>query len=125
MRHLPKKSQFVLIFFRFQFGKKWFPSLIEHEMHPFGVSKLFFELFIKTSWRVLKILGFLSLDIAPTLDVPVLLLNSAFHCESISQMTKCRSFNPKLLSIVTKLVVISNNCLIGCRFENFGLVTID
>ena len=30
-------------------GKKRFPSLIEHERNPLGVSKLFSELFIKTS----------------------------------------------------------------------------
>ena len=44
------KFFFAKIFFCSQLGRKWFPSLIEHEMHPLGVSKLFFELFINTSW---------------------------------------------------------------------------
>ena len=38
------------VFILFPVRKKWFPSLIEHEKHPLCVSKLFSELFIKTSW---------------------------------------------------------------------------
>ena len=46
--------------FVFQIGEKKFPSLIEHEKHPLGVSKLFSELFIKTFCHILKTLRFLS-----------------------------------------------------------------
>ena len=34
----------------FPVGEKWFQSLIKHERHPLGVSKLFSELFINKSW---------------------------------------------------------------------------
>ena len=57
----------------FPVGEKWFPSLIEHKTHPLGVSKLFSELFINTSWHMLRTLRFLSLRCsAHSLDVPVL-----------------------------------------------------
>ena len=64
MRHFLKKN---LIFckknmsFCSQLGKKWFPSLIEHERHPLGVSKLFSELFTNSFWACLKNFEFLSL----------------------------------------------------------------
>ena len=47
--------------FCFQLGEKWFPSLIGHDTQSLGVSKLFSELFVKTSWHNLKILRILSL----------------------------------------------------------------
>ena len=59
--------------FCFLLGKKLFPIFNEHERHPLGVSKLFSELFIITSWAYFKNYTFLPLDMAPTLDVPVLL----------------------------------------------------
>ena len=41
-------------FVNFWTGEKWFSSLIEHERHPLGVSKLFFGLFINTLWAYFK-----------------------------------------------------------------------
>ena len=62
MRHFSeeKNPNFFKIGF-FPVGGKWFPSLIEHERHPLGVSKLFSELFIKPSWHILEAVRFLSL----------------------------------------------------------------
>ena len=53
--------------------EKWFSSHIEHERHTLGVSKVFSKLFMNTSWAYLENWAFWALDIAPTLDVPVLL----------------------------------------------------
>ena len=52
--------------------EKWFSSHIEHERHTLGVSKVFSKLFMNTSWAYLENWAFWALDIAPTLDVPVL-----------------------------------------------------
>ena len=54
--------------------EKWFSSHIEHERHTLGVSKVFSKLFMNTSWEYLENWAFWALDIAPTLDVPVLFL---------------------------------------------------
>ena len=62
MRHFPKEKKLDFYEnFLFQLGEKWFPSFIEHERRLLGVSKLFSELFMKTSWHILNSWGFMSL----------------------------------------------------------------
>ena len=61
MRKFQKKTRLFQFFCCFQLRKKWFPSLIEHERHSLGVSKLFSAFFIKRPGYILKTLHFLSL----------------------------------------------------------------
>ena len=56
-----KKKNFKKVFFLFPVGEKWYPSLIENKRHLLGVSKLFSELFINTSWACFKNFALLSL----------------------------------------------------------------
>ena len=66
------ERKFFFKFFLFSVEEKWFPIFIGHEKHTLGVSKLFSELFINTSWACFKNCAFGALDIAPILDVLVL-----------------------------------------------------
>ena len=80
-------------FFCFQSSReKWFSSHIEHERHTLGVSKVFSKLFMNTSWAYLENCAFWDLDIAPTLDVPVLFLVGAFSFKEKSPTITVASF---------------------------------
>ena len=80
--------------------EKWFSNHIEHERHTLGVSKVFSKLFMNTSWAYLENWAFWALDIAPTLDVPVLLFQTlsswcfpaiADACSSWESVLGCNS----------------------------------
>ena len=73
--------------------EKWFSSHIEHERHTLGVSKVFSKLFMNTSWAYLENWAFWALDIAPTLDVPVLLVGAFSFKEKSPTITVASFFS--------------------------------
>ena len=97
MRHFRSfffKKKFFKKIFKFYFfpvGKQSFSSHIEHERHTLGVSKAFHE-YVLSIFR--KLCASWALDIAPTLDVPVLLnLNElpilpAYQCQKVQSQYK-------------------------------------
>ena len=96
--------------------EKWFPSHIEHERHTLGVSKVFSKLFMNTSWAYLENWAFWALDIAPTLDVPVLLVCAMKYIASINDFFFfCFSFNPVEVTISRRSNLVQRACPIFSR----------
>ena len=65
-------------------------SLIEHEIHPSGVSKLFFERFINTSWAYFKNFALLSLRYSATFRRSGLVLAGWAPTHAVSSSFKNR-----------------------------------